>query len=136
MAAKAKKVKRTARQKTKIRIRKKISGSNAKPRLSVFKSSKHTYAQAISDEKGATFVSASTKDKEVLDTLATLKVEDAHSDHKSTKSVLAARAVGRVIGQRLLEKSIEVVVFDRGGYQYLGRVQAVADGARDAGLKF
>ncbi len=106
------------------RVRKIVSGTSERPRLNVYRSLSNIYAQIIDDEKGITLVSASTKDKEVV-----AKIEG------KTKTE-AAKIVGEVIAQRAKQKKIENVVFDRGGYLYTGRVQAVADGARASGLKF
>ncbi|MGP3562113.1 50S ribosomal protein L18 [Geobacillus sp. BK01] len=110
------------RRKRHARIRKKIVGTTERPRLSVFRSNKHIYAQIIDDTKSATIVSASTLDKEFgLD---------------STNNIDAAKKVGELVAQRALEKGIKQVVFDRGGYLYHGRVKALADAAREAGLEF
>lgn len=135
MWVKSKHFKKDLRLRKKIRIRKKISGSEEKPRLSVFKSSKYTYAQVVSDISGKTLVSASTKEKEVLDQLATLDLEKFKLKAKSPKSVAASIAVGLVLGRRLKEKKIENVVFDRNGFIFHGRIKAVAEGVREAGLK-
>ena len=110
------------RQKRHLRVRKNISGTPTLPRLNVFRSNKHIYAQIIDDIKGVTLVSASSNDKE-------MKLENGSNCE-------AAKQVGALIGKRALEQSITSVVFDRGGYLYHGRVQALADGAREAGLKF
>lgn len=106
------------------RVRKKISGTAERPRLNVFRSLNHIYAQIIDDERGHTLVAASTLDPEIRSVI------------KTGGNVEAARLVGQLIGKRALEKGIEAVVFDRGGYKYHGRVAALADGAREAGLKF
>jgi len=106
------------------RIRRKVSGTASKPRLSVYVSLKHVYAQLIDDEAGRTLVSASTLDKELKETL---------KDKTLTEK---AKAVGKLIAERALAKGISEAVFDRGGYQYHGRVKALADEARNAGLKF
>ena len=103
-----------------LRLRKKISGTAACPRLNVFRSLGNIYAQVIDDEAGVTLVSANTLDKEI-------KAEFPYGGN-----VDAAKAVGVLVGKRALEKG----VFDRGGYIYHGRVQALAEGAREAGLKF
>lgn len=103
-------------------VRHRISGTNERPRLNVFRSSKHIYAQLIDDENGVTLVSSSTVDK-------ALNLE-------KSGDVDAAKQVGELIGQRALEKGIDTVVFDRGGYLYHGRIKALAEGAREAGLKF
>ncbi|MFY9213204.1 MAG: 50S ribosomal protein L18, partial [Tissierellaceae bacterium] len=99
-----------------MRVRKKISGTSELPRLNVFRSGKHIYAQIIDDVAGSTLVSASTLDKSLNLT--------------STGNKEAARAVGELIAKKALEKGIENVVFDRGGYIYHGRVQSLAEGAR------
>lgn len=106
------------------RVRKTVSGTAARPRLSVYRSLNEIYAQIIDDVAGKTLVFASTRDKEIKGKLS-----------GKTKSE-QAKLVGQVIAQRALEKNISEVVFDRGGYLYIGRVQALADGAREAGLKF
>lgn len=135
MYVKSKSFKSNRRLLRKVRIRKRLSGSNEKPRLAVYKSTLHTYVQAISDQNGKVLASASTLDKEVKEVLAGLK-SDAQNRPQSTKSVLAARAVGIVVAKRVKEKNVENVVFDRAGFVYQGRVKAVADGAREGGLKF
>src|SRR3989442_10934969 len=106
------------------RIRKRVLGSPARPRLAVFRSNKHIYAQIIDDSKGATLLAVSS-----LDT-------DAKKDVKHGGNVAAAKAVGKLVAERAKAKGIEVVLFDRGGYLYHGRVKALADAAREAGLKF
>ncbi len=106
------------------RQRNKISGTASTPRLTVFRSAKHMYAQIIDDATGTTLVSASTLDKEVATSL------------KSTSNMEAATLVGKTVGARAKSKGIEAVVFDRSGYLYHGKVAAVADGAREAGLQF
>lgn len=136
MAIKAKKVKRDGRARSKIRIRKKIFGTDAKPRASIFKSSKHTYAQVVVDDENKTSVSASTLDKEVIEALGSISKEGVHNDSRSTKSVAAAKAVGIVLAKRCLAKNISTIVFDRNGFVYKGRIRAVADGAREGGLNF
>lgn len=105
------------------RIRKRVLGTQEKPRLSVFRSLKHIYVQVIDDERGHTLVSASTLDKE----LRPLQV--------SSGSIEAAKAVGQLVARRALELGIAEVVFDRGGHAYHGKVKALADAAREAGLK-
>lgn len=112
------------RIKRKLTVRKKVSGDPARPRISVFRSAKHIYAQAIDDTTGATLASASTVDKSLRD------------DTKGVKKKDAAQKVGELLGKRLLEKGISKAVFDRNGYRYHGRVAAVATGAREAGLQF
>lgn len=106
------------------RVRGKISGTVTRPRLSVFRSARHIYAQAIDDDMGKTIAEASTLNKELTDMAAGLKKADA------------ARAVGTLVSQRLKALGIEQVVFDRGRYLYHGRVRALAEAAREAGLKF
>lgn len=106
------------------RVRKRVRGSEQRPRLNVFRSNKHIYAQIIRDDVGRTLVAASTLDP-------AFKAEGG-----STSTAEAARAVGRLIGERALQAGIKTVVFDRGGYKYHGRVKALADGAREAGLEF
>jgi large subunit ribosomal protein L18 len=106
------------------RVRKRISGTATKPRLNVFRSLTNIYAQVVDDGTGATLVSASTLDPEI-------KAQKVYGGNKD-----AAKLVGQVVGKRAVEKGIEFVAFDRGGYKYHGRVAALADGAREAGLKF
>ena len=112
---------RVARLKRQARVRKKIRGTSECPRLSVFRSAKHVYAQIIEDVTGKTLVAASTLGKTV--------------DLASGGNVEAAKAVGSVIAKKALEQNITKVVFDRNGFLYQGRVQALADAAREAGLK-
>ncbi len=114
-----KKQKRNRRHK---KIRAKLSGTKEKPRLSVFKSASHIYAQLIDDEKGKTLISASEKEL----------VKVKKSANKTEKS----KEVGKLIAKKALEKKIEKVVFDRAGYKYHGRIKALAEGAREGGLKF
>lgn len=116
--------KNKARLKRHLRVRKKISGTNERPRLSVFRSSKHIYAQLIDDVKGVTIASASTLDKELAPEIG------------NGGNVESARKVGELIAKRAKAKGYENVVFDRGGYLYHGRIQALADAAREAGLQF
>ena len=106
------------------RIRKRLSGSTVRPRLAVFRSNKHIYAQIIDDSKGATLTAASS-----LDT-------DAKKDVKHGGNIAAAKAVGKLVAERAKAKGIDAVLFDRGGYLYHGRIKALADAAREAGLKF
>jgi large subunit ribosomal protein L18 len=112
------------RKKRHRRVRKSVVGSAARPRLNVFRSLSHIYAQVIDDTVGKTIVSASSIDSEIKGKL------------KTGGNVEAAKMVGELVGKRAIEKGIESVVFDRGGYRYHGRVAALADGARAAGLKF
>ncbi len=115
----------TLRQRRHVRVRAKISGTAARPRLNVFRSSAHIYAQVIDDLKGHTIVAASDLDETVRERAGT----------GATKS-LRARAVGEVIAERAKQAGVEAVLFDRGGFLYHGRVKAVAEGARESGLKF
>ena len=112
---------RAQRQRRHARVRGKISGTPERPRLSVFRSENHIYAQIINDVEGKTLAAAST-------------VEKAFEGNGS--NIEAAKKIGALIAERALKKGIENVVFDRGGYIYHGRVQALAEGAREGGLKF
>ncbi len=107
-----------------FRIRKRIFGTQERPRLNVFRSKTHIYAQLIDDTKGSTVVSASTLDPALRKSV------------KSTGSVEGARAVGKLLAERAKAMSVEAVVFDRGGWAYHGRIQALAEGSREAGLRF
>lgn len=122
METKRKYEKRVRRHK---RVRARISGTADRPRLSVFRSSKHIYAQLIDDEKGITLVSASDQ---ALPQKSRVKIQN--------KKIAKAYEVGKLIAEKALEKKIKKVVFDRGPYKYHGRVKALAEGARSAGLKF
>jgi large subunit ribosomal protein L18 len=115
----------TPRQRRHVRVRAKVGGTASRPRLNVFRSSVHIYAQVIDDDRGHTLVSASDLEQEVLD----------RAGAEATKSA-KARAVGEIVGERAKAAGIDSIVFDRGGYLYHGRVKAVADGAREAGLTF
>ncbi len=106
------------------RVRNIVSGTTERPRLCVYRSLNNIYAQVIDDTKGTTLASASTLDKEVAELI------------KGKTKAEAAKIVGEVVGKRAKAKKVKEVVFDRGGYLYTGRVQAVADGARSAGLEF
>jgi large subunit ribosomal protein L18 len=112
------------RLKRKKRIRKKMSGTEDRPRMSVFRSAKHIYSQIIDDTKGVTLVTASTTEKEVIE------------NQKFENKTAAATYIGQLIAKRATEKGIKSVVFDRNGFLYHGRVKAVSDGARKAGLDF
>lgn len=112
------------RKKRHLRVRRKIQGTAQRPRLNVYRSSKNIYAQIIDDINGTTLVAASSLDKELQDALS-------YGGNKE-----AAKQVGKLIGERALEKGINEVVFDRGGYIYHGRVQELSEGAREAGLTF
>jgi len=107
-----------------VRVRRKIAGTPERPRLCVYRSLKHIYAQVIDDVSGTTIVAASTMDEAV-------KGKIGYTGNKN-----AAREVGKLVGAKAIEKGIKKVVFDRGGYLYHGRVQELADGAREAGLEF
>ncbi|MBF7095976.1 50S ribosomal protein L18 [Alkalibacter mobilis] len=117
-------VKNKIRKNRHRRLRFKLSGTTARPRLNVFRSNANIYAQIIDDSNGTTLVSASTADKDLKEKLT------------STRNKEAAKAVGTAIAEKALAKGIENVVFDRGGYIYHGRVKELAEGAREAGLKF
>lgn len=136
MAIKSKVVKLSPRERKKQRLRKKIRGTDAKPRLCIFKSVRHTYAQLISDESGKTIAAASTQESAVMERAAGLKAEDLRNEARSAKSEAGARAVGLVVAERAKEKGVARLVFDRNGFLYHGRVKAVAEGARQAGLEF
>ena len=112
--------KQAVRFKRKRRIRAKVEGSVERPRLSVFRSNKNLYAQLVDDVKGHTLVSASTLDEEV----------------KAGSSIEGAKALGLMLAKRALAKKISAIVFDRSGYIYHGRIKALADAAREGGLKF
>lgn len=120
-----KKVSRSeVRVKKHMRVRNHLAGTSARPRLAVFRSNNHMYAQIIDDSVGNTLVSASTVEKSVK------------AELEKTNDVDAAAYVGKVIAERALEKGIKSVIFDRGGFVYHGKIQALADAAREAGLEF
>lgn len=121
MAKESRNERRLARH---ARVRKNVSGTPEKPRLCVYRSLKNISAQIIDDVTGTTLVAASTLDKD-------LKAQAAYGGNKD-----AAKLVGEAVAKRAMEKGIETVTFDRGGYLYHGRVKELADGAREAGLKF
>jgi large subunit ribosomal protein L18 len=106
------------------RIREKISGSSSRPRLCVYRSSRYIYAQIVDDSQGQTLAAASTREK------------DVRGDLKQPGNIQASKLVGKAIAERARAKGIETVVFDRGGYLYHGRIKAVAEAARESGLKF
>lgn len=116
--------KNSLRKKRHLRLRNKVKGTAERPRLNVYRSLSHIYAQVIDDLTGKTLVAASTIDQEVKDQV------------DSTGNREAAQLVGKLVADRAKEKGIETVTFDRGGYIFHGRVKALADGAREAGLKF
>jgi large subunit ribosomal protein L18 len=113
------------RLKNKIRIRKKINGTTERPRIAVYKSLKQVYAQLIDDTKGETILSASSLSKDIAG-----EIKDAKNKLEKSK------IVGKHLAEKAKEKGIETVVFDRSGYRYHGRIQAIAEGAREGGLKF
>jgi large subunit ribosomal protein L18 len=119
-------IKQLLRNKTRVRvhsrIRKQLRGHAERPRLNVFRSQKHIYAQIVDDRKGHTLAAANSREKTFPE--------------KKGGTVAAATAVGKLVAQRAQEQGIRQVAFDRGGYQYHGRVKALAEGAREAGLKF
>jgi large subunit ribosomal protein L18 len=115
---------KAARQRLHRRIRKKVSGTAARPRLSIYFSGKHVYAQVIDDDAGQTLIAASTAEKSVL------------GKNQPAANRASAEVVGKTIAERARGKKIESVVFDRGGFQYQGKVKALADAAREGGLKF
>jgi large subunit ribosomal protein L18 len=132
-------MKSKSRLKRKKRIRKKISGTSERPRLTVFRSSKHIYAQVIDDIKANTLVSASTLDHKFNEIFAKEKsIKDESKDKKKQEGIKISKAllIGKLIAERALSKGIKKVVFDRSGYIYHGRVKAVSTGARNAGLEF
>jgi large subunit ribosomal protein L18 len=122
--ATSQKTRSAARNRRHTRVRQKITGTPARPRLSVFRSLSGIYAQVIDDIAGNTIVSASTIDPVIREQLAGLKQAEK------------ARLVGKTLAERALNKGVQVVSFDRGGYKYIGRVKALAEGAREGGLKF
>ncbi len=113
-----------ARKRRHRRVRKKISGTAERPRLNVFRSLRHIYAQIIDDDRGRTLVAASTQDPALRDQLAGLD------------KTAQAKVVGQALAERAQAKSVRQVIFDRGGYKYHGRVKALANGAREGGLEF
>jgi large subunit ribosomal protein L18 len=117
-------IKLTGRQKRKFRIRNKIAGTPERPRLTVFRSAQHIYAQVVDDQAGTTLASASTLSRDLKNTLE----QDSKTD--------AAKKVGALIAKICQERKIQKVVFDRNGYLYHGRVKALAEAAREAGLGF
>ena len=110
------------RLRIKSRIRKVVSGTEARPRLAVFRSNKEIYAQVVDDVSGKTLAAASSRDKDI-------------ASAKGTKTEIAA-LVGKAVAEKALKAGIETISFDRGGYQYHGRVKSLAEGAREGGLKF
>ena len=117
-------VKNKIRKNRHKRMRFKINGTSERPRLNVYRSNSNIYAQIIDDSNGTTLVSASTLDKDLKEKLS------------STRTKEAAKMVGKAIGEKAMSKGIDTVVFDRGGYIYHGKIKELAEGAREAGLKF
>lgn len=113
------------RERVHVRIRKKLSGTSERPRLAVFRSTAHIYAQVIDDSKGVTLVAASSTEK-----------SDGARRKGAGGNVEAAKSIGKRVAERARESGIKQVVFDRGGYLYHGRIKALADAAREAGLEF
>jgi len=118
-------LKKVRRKRRKLRVRKKVVGTTERPRLSVYRSLKHIYAQIINDEIGHTLVACSTLDKEVRSQIT-----------EGMSKIEQAKIVGKVLGERALKAGIQSIAFDRNGFLYHGRVRALAEGAREAGLKF
>ena len=121
------KTKDDRRQRIRYRIRKRVQGSDARPRLTVFRSVDHIYVQVVDDMSGRTIAAASTVEPTVKGVLK-------KAEHGG--NIAGAKAIGKTIAERLLEKGVKHVVFDRNGFLYHGRVKAVADAAREAGLEF
>jgi large subunit ribosomal protein L18 len=115
---------KAARQRIRQRIRKQVTGTSERPRLAIHFSARHVYAQVIDDDQGRTVVSASTAEEALL------------GKSKPAANRATAELIGKTIAERLLEKKTDTVVFDRGGFQYHGKVKALADAARAGGLKF
>ncbi|MHB8776361.1 MAG: 50S ribosomal protein L18 [Anaerolineales bacterium] len=113
-----------ARERRHVRVRKHVSGTPSRPRLNVFKSLTGIYAQIVDDVQGNTLISASTIDKELREKL------------KGLKKTEQAKVIGKAVAERAISKGISSVVFDRGGFRYVGRIKALADGAREGGLQF
>ena len=121
---KEQKLKMKRRLRRRNHVRRRVRGTPERPRLTVFRSSKHIYAQVIDDLKGETLASASSLEKELRDA------------GKTGADIDAAKAVGKLLAERAVQKGVKEVVFDRGGYLYHGRVKALADAARESGLSF
>ena len=120
----AKKSRSLARERRHTRVRKHVVGTADRPRLNVFKSLTGIYAQIVDDSEGNTLISASTVDKELREKV------------KGMKKTEQAKAIGKAVAERAVSKGIQSVVFDRGGFRYVGRIKALADGAREGGLRF
>jgi large subunit ribosomal protein L18 len=119
------KAKRARREKAHLRVRKRVQGSAERPRLAIYKSLRYIYAQVIDDERGVTLAQANSSDPAIREAVG-----------NSTASKDAAKRVGELVAERAKDKGVDKVVFDRGGYIYHGRIQALADGAREKGLQF
>ncbi len=119
------KAKRARRENAHLRVRKRVQGSAERPRLAVYKSLRYIYAQIIDDERGVTLAQANSSDPSIREALGS-----------STATKEAAKRVGELVAERAKDKGVDKVVFDRGGYIYHGRIQALADGAREKGLQF
>ena len=120
----AKKSRSLARERRHARVRKHVVGTSDRPRLNVFKSLTGIYAQIVDDNEGNTLISASTVDKELREKM------------KGMKKIEQAKVIGRAVAERAVSKGISSVVFDRGGFRYVGRIKALAEGAREGGLQF
>ena len=120
----AKKSRSLARERRHVRVRKHVVGTSGRPRLNVFKSLTGIYAQIVDDNEGNTLISASTIDKELREQV------------KGMKKIEQAKAIGKAVAERAVSKGILSVVFDRGGFRYVGRIKALAEGAREGGLQF
>lgn len=118
------------------RIRAKISGTSKIPRLCVFRSNLHIYAQLIDDEKGKVIITASDRELEVKPKKERIKTEKSEEKKKLSGKEVIAYAVGKLVAEKAIKNKIEKIVFDKGGYAYHGRVKTLADGAREGGLKF
>ena len=129
------KIKREKRLRRKARVRAKISGTSERPRLCVFKSNKHIYAQLIDDKKGQTLIAASDQDYYPPKVPAKGRRVKGGSKGKESKVAIASE-VGKLIAKKAIKNKFEKVVFDKAGYRYQGRVKALAEGAREGGLKF
>lgn len=119
------KAKRERRERAHLRVRKRVRGSAERPRLSIYKSLRYIYAQVIDDDRGVTLAAANSADPAIREQIG-----------GSTSGKAAAKLVGELVAQRAKDKGVDKVVFDRGGYVYHGRVQALADAAREKGLQF
>jgi len=131
------KIKRNLKERRHKRVRAKIKGTEERPRLSVFRSLKHIYVQLIDDTKGHTLMSASDLELKKMGQIKKKKTVKKQDEVKELGAkTMVAYEVGRLVAGKALAKGIKEIVFDKGGYKYYGRVRAVADGAREGGLKF